>query len=219
MALLLHRGSILAAAAAAAATLLSLGACTPRDEANEIANLDNQIVNTADPAVNRAIQDEILVDPELANTSNRNAVRAPESPDQSSYPAEDAPAPGTKGGTVRLADATGCTAELDHNPRWARSMPAAFAIYPGGKLTEAAGKDAGTCTTRVVTFLTPASPRTILGWYRGRAEQAGYSAEYQARQGDHILAGTTGGSERAFFLIVTPQRGGGSDVALIANGG
>ena len=98
-------------------------------------------------------------------------------------------------------------------------MPAAFAIYPGGRLTEAAGKDAGGCSVRVVTFLTGASPRQVLDFYRGRAGSAGYSAEYQARQGDHILAGTTGGSERAFFLIVTPQRGGGSDVALIANGG
>ncbi len=226
MATLVQRGTILAVTTIGAA-LLALGACVPRDEENEIANLDNQIVNTVDPAVNRAIQDEIAVDPELSNNSNRNAVRTPGSPDTGSYPAEDAQVAGGAGGagggasgSARLADAgVGCAQGLDRNPLWAQRLPAAFAVYPGGRLTEAAGKDAGGCSVRVVTFLTGASPRQVLDFYRGRAEGAGYSAEYQARQGDHILAGSVANRPDAFFLIVTPQRGGGSDVALISNAG
>jgi hypothetical protein len=39
------------------------------------------------------------------------------------------------------------------------------------------------------------------------------------RQGDHVLAGLSARDGGAFYLIVTPLQGGGSDVALIANKG
>jgi hypothetical protein len=69
-----------------------------------------------------------------------------------------------------------------------------------------------------VTFTTAAPPERVLEYYRARATGAGYSAEHQMRDGDHILAGTVGQSERAFYLILTPLRGGGSDVAMITSG-
>ena len=85
---------------------------------------------------------------------------------------------------------------------------------PGGRVTDAAGSDSANCRARVVTFTSNAAPARVLEWYRSRASQAGYSAEQQMRQGDHILAGTGGGG--AYFLILTP-RGSGSEVAIIAN--
>jgi hypothetical protein len=69
----------------------------------------------------------------------------------------------------------------------------------------------------VVTFTTDAPPQRVLDYYRARAAGAGFSADHQMRRGDHILSGSGGG--RAYYLILTPLRGGGSDVALITNGG
>jgi hypothetical protein len=71
----------------------------------------------------------------------------------------------------------------------------------------------------VVTFTSSAAPQRVLEWYRNRTTRAGYSAGHEMRQGDHILAGLNAAESSAFYLIVTPLRGGGSDVALIAKQG
>ena len=209
---------------AALAGALTLAACQDRNA--ELASLDNQIVgNDADPALTNALEDQILVDPALTQQSNRNAVRPPETPTQAQYPlpARRAAQVSRDGRPVaQTAQATemesvrgaGCEAELDYNMAWARRMPAAFAVFPGGRVTDAAGSDSANCRARVVTFTSNAAPARVLEWYRSRASQAGYSAEQQMRQGDHILAGTGGGG--AYFLILTP-RGSGSEVAIIAN--
>lgn len=205
---------------ASAAALLTLAACGASEE-KQLAALDNQIAgNDLDPALTNALEDQIMVDPELSGQSNANAVRPPETPTRAAYPAENGGAAGRALADVRgqMAAQGGspCAAEFDRDARWAQRLPAAFAVYPGGIVTEAAGNDAGDCRVRVVTFTSKAAPRDLLGWYRARAEQAGYSAEYQRREGDHVLAGTAG--DHAYYLVVTP-RGGHSEIALIANNG
>ena len=222
--------------------LVGLAACEQRSPNSELANLDNQIIaNDSDPALTSALEDQILVDPALTQQSNKNTVRPAESPTRAEYPlpsgaaqARGAAAAGSRVGASRQtsarAQAAGaadistaggadCGPGLDYGPVWASRLPAAFAVYPGARLTEAAGNDRGDCRSRVVTFTTNAAPQRVLDHYRLRAASAGYSAEHQIRQGDHILAGTAGQSDNAFYLILTPLRGGGSDVALITNGG
>jgi hypothetical protein len=209
----------------ALATALTLAACGGGDE-SDLANLDNQIVgNDADPALTSALQDQILVDPTLANQSNRNAVRPPETPTQAQYPAPAGTrAPGANARQVQLASTASGGGEcqnaddFDYNRNWASRLPAAFAIPQGARITDAAGNDKGDCRSRVVTFNIGAAPQRVLDWYNGAAVRAGYSAEQQQRDGDYILAGTNEGDGGAFYLIVTPQ-GGGSEVALIANNG
>jgi hypothetical protein len=71
---------------------------------------------------------------------------------------------------------------------------------------------------RVVTFASADPSERILEFYRGRALNAGYSAEQQRRDGDHVLAGTNPRSGGHYYLIVTPKPAG-TDVALIANNG
>jgi hypothetical protein len=221
---------------------ISLAACEQSSSNSELANLDNQIVaNDSDPALTSALEDQILVDPALTQQSNKNAVRPAESPTRAEYPLPanagqlgggSAAAPraavarqaAPQARTAGAADSStsggpDCGPDLDYGSAWARRLPAAFAVYPGARLTEAAGNDRGDCRSRIVTFTTNAPPQRVLDFYRSRAAGAGYSAEHQMRQGDHILAGTAGGSDKAFYLIVTPLRGGGSDVALITNGG
>lgn len=207
------------------AAALGLGACDQQPSKTELSKLDNSLMaNDADPALTSALQDQIMVDPALTQQSNKNAVRAPASPPQAQYPL---PAGGANGGgkTVQTVSADGadrradCGSRLQYNGAWAQRLPAAFAVYPGARVTDAAGLDAADCRARVVTFRTAAPPQRVLEYYQARATGAGYSAEHLMRDGDHILAGTVGQSERAFYLILTPLRGGGSDVAMITNGG
>ena len=209
------------------AAALSLGACNQQPSKTELAKLDNSLMaNDTDPALTSALQDQILVDPALTQQSNKNAVRAPASPPQAQYPL---PAGGgndsgkvaaqTASAEVPAERGADCGSRLNYNAAWAQRLPAAFAVYPGARVTDAAGLDAADCRARVVTFQTAAPPQRVLDYYQSRATGAGYSAERQVRDGDHILAGTVGQSDRAFYLILTPLRGGGSDVAMITNGG
>jgi hypothetical protein len=222
---------------AALAAALSLAACDQQE--TELANLDNQIVgNDADPALTSALQDQILVDPALTQQSNKNAVRPPETPTQAQYPlppdqpppkrsvaaatSKAAAAPPVRTASVPAAasgETADCAEVLDRNPSWARRLPSGFGLYPGARLNEAAGTDRADCRARIVTYRAAAAPEAVLEWYRGRAAAAGYSAERQMRQGDHILAGANGRTGSAYYLILTPLQGGGSEVALIVNGG
>jgi hypothetical protein len=196
-----------------AVATLSIFACNRSDDA-ELAKIDNQIAgNEADPALTSALEDQIMVDPTLTQQSNRNAVRPPERPAQAQYPAGQ-----PKGDQSSAVNSGGCASgAFDYNPQWAQQLGPDFAVYPGGKLTEAAANNQGDCRMRVVTFTTGDAAERVLDWYRGRAQSAGYSAEQQQREGDQILAGANQQKGGAYYLIVTPQQSG-SEVAVIVNG-
>jgi predicted small lipoprotein YifL len=207
-----------------AATLALTGCGRGGEEGNNLASLDNQLVgNDADPALTSALADQIAVDPSLANQSNRNAVRTPETPTQAQYPA---PVPGqpspspvqTASASAGAGAACSLKGPFDYNNSWANRLPAAFPVYAGGRITEAAGYDRAGCRVRVVTFTTPSDWRSVVGWYSQLAARAGYSADQQLRGADHVLAGTNEKDDGVYYLIVTP-RGSGSEVALIANNG
>ena len=199
----------------ALAAALALGGCGPSDEA-ELARIDNSIVgNDTDPALTSALEDQIMVDPALTQQSNSLAVRRPGGPVQAQYPTS----PEAQAEAMSdLAQGRGaaCGSGLDYNRGWAERLPAAFGIFPGGRLNEAAGSNEGDCRIRVVTYSAPAPAERILNWHQAMATRAGYSAEQMRREGEHILAGVNG--EAAYYLIVTPK-GEASDVALIANNG
>ena len=191
---------------AALAAALSLAACG--EGGPELAEIDNQIIgNDADPALTSALEDPILVDPALAQQSNRNAVRPPETPTQAQYPAPEA----------AEAEGADCAAALSRNAGWADKLPQPFALYPSARLAEAAGSDRPGCRTRIVTFAAAAPPDEVIEYYRGRAARAGWSAERKVRAGDYVLAGSKGGG--AFYLILTPRPGASSEVALIVSEG
>jgi hypothetical protein len=203
---------------------LALAACgrSSPDEGN-LANLDNQLVgNDVDPALTSAINDQILVDPTLANQSNRNAVRPPETPTQAQYPAEagsGGKAPSNDVSTAAARSGAPCAGgEFDNNIAWASRLSPAFPLYPGAKVGEAAGNDKAGCRERVVSFATADPWQRVVEYYAGRARAAGYSAEQQTRGGDHVLGGTNESDGGAYYLVVTPTRTG-SDVSLISNNG
>lgn len=235
-------------AAFAAASLLALATCGLGAD-NDLSVIDNQIAgNESDPALTTALEDQIMVDPTLAQQANGQSVRPPETPVQAQYPVESraahaAPESAGPGRPVQVRRAgapaqtastgyTGagnarstvgqigaaCGAAFQYGFEWANRLPAAFPAYPHGRVVEAAGNNEGDCRIRVVTFTTRDAPERVLDWYSGKASGAGYSAERQRRDGDHVIGGTNEGSDGAFYLIVTPA-GTGSQVALIVNNG
>lgn len=198
----------------ALAAVLALSACNRGGDKGNAAN-------DADPAIADALNDQILVDANLDNQSNRNGGRAPAAPGNARYPASEPGTPGAgKGQDAVAALGRNCAdaARFDYNMAWAKRLPPNFSVYPGGRVTEAAGNNQSGCSTRVVTFTTSDDWQRILDWYHTRAVRAGYSSEHQLRDGDHVLAGASSKDEGAFYLIVTPKPKG-SEVALIANNG
>ena len=176
----------------------------------------------ADPALTSALEDQILVDPALTQQSNRNAVRPPETPPQAQYPLPQASGnDGAKSPPDDFANIgateTACGASFDHGLQWASRLPPEFAAFPAAQVTEAAGVDRGNCRARVVTYSSDAPPQRVLGWYEARLRGAGYAAERQQRDGDLVLAGSHPAHGGAYFLVLTPRRGGRSDIALIVS--
>lgn len=200
---------------AALGALLALGGCGGGAE-NNLAAIDNDLLaNGADPALTSALEDQILVDPNLVQQAHPNTVRPPETPVQAQYPAGSAsaqPASGTGGAAANGA----CAGPFQYGAQWANRLPPGFPAYPGGRITEAAGNDGGRC--RVVTFTTGDRYDRVLGFYQGVASRAGFTAEHQQRGEDHVLGGVNAGTDGAYYLIVTP-RPDGSEVALIVNNG
>jgi hypothetical protein len=196
----------------ALAALLTLSACDwfRSDERTNAAN-------DSDPEIANALNDQILVDGNLDNQSNRNGGRTPVAPANSRYPATDGNAPGGPK-VATLGKNCGDPAKFDYNMSWANRLAPNFPVYPGGRVTEAAANNQSGCSTRVVTFTTADDWQHILDWYHTRAVHAGYSSEHQLRDGDHVLAGANDKDDGAFYLIVTPKPQG-SEVALIANNG
>lgn len=209
----------------AIAGLLALAACGSGNQ-NNLTEMDNSLIgNGADPALTSALEDQILVDPNLVQQTHPNTVRPPETPVQAQYPADGAGGNAGGAGQARVAAAgatsgaaqvSACGVPFAYGNEWATRLPADFPAYPGGRVTEAAGSDRGDCRIRVVTFTTADPYNRVLEHYRSLADRAGFSAEQQARGGDQVLGGTKG--EAAYYLIVTPTQAG-SDVALIVNNG
>ena len=213
-----------------AAASLALPACG-RDSGNDLAAMDNELLaNGVDPALTSALEDQILVDPNLVQQANPNTIRPAEAPVQAQYPAGSArseaalasmhQAGRASGASTGQATAGPCgsTVPFDHGPQWARRLPAEFPLYPGGRLTDAAGSDSGDCRMRVVTFTTADPYARVLEHYRSLAARGGFTAEHQQRGTDHVLGGVNARNDGAYYLIVTP-RPQGSEVALIANNG
>lgn len=205
--------------AALTAGALLLASCGGATE-NSLAAIDKEIAKgDVDPAITTAIEDEILVDPTLVQQSNPNGVRHPERPLEAPYPTRagaDASAGNGSGpsGSVNSP----CGVPFQNGAEWAERLPAEFSAYPGGRVTEAAGADRGDCHVRVVSFSTDHGWERVLDHYRGAASRAGFDAEHELKDGDHMLGGTNARTDGAYLVIVTPQ-GGGSQVSLIVNNG
>lgn len=112
-----------------------------------------------------------------------------------------------------------CAGALRYSARWAERLPADLPLYPGARVSEAAGADTATCRVRAVSFSTDSSLQSVIDWYYTRTTKAGYSAEHQADDAEHVLGGTRAKDGGAYVLNLTERRGGGTEVDLLANNG
>jgi hypothetical protein len=238
---------------------LALAACGGSDAAkDDVATLDDNLTGKgSDPAMTGALNEKILVDPELTESSGTNMVRASDKPLDGKTPADDAyegstasieelnsakmmraPAPrvvngedckgcASSGETLEeRAIAQGakrgkgtCEAKLQYGAGWANRMPPEFPIYPRGRVKEAAGVDGGICDIRAATFVTSAGRQAVVDYYYTRARRSGFSAEYEVRDGEHVLGGTRDNDGGAYVITLTSLSGGGTQVDIVANNG
>ena len=140
----------LIALAASLAVPLALAACGgAKDTDANLASIDaelapNSAASTKDPALTSALGGQIMVDPQLAQQANNDAVRPPAQPHSGQLPADDVAAAAQKAGTA--GDAL-------------RSAPAPSGDCPGCKakdtsftlaaLAQAQGTGSADCVQRV----------------------------------------------------------------------
>lgn len=236
------------------ACALALTACDRDNKAASLAALDAQLTNNAtDPAVRGALNDPIVVDPQLVGQSNRNAVRTADRPTSGGVPklAGDAKADmeeaaklaggllmtaptvsddgdGESGMTLgavaqrQAADHGGnanCAKAMGYAMQWADRMPEAFPVYPGARMTDAAGADRNGCTLRAASFVTPVPADKVMDYYYTLARRAGYDGEHRVIGGDHVLGGTRKADGRAYFIVFKDAPDAGTSVSIVADGG
>lgn len=120
----------------------------------------------------------------------------------------------------RGADGPCNESRIDYAMKWARQMPAALPLYPHANVMEAAGSDgAAPCAYRAVSFATGAPLSEVMDFYTTMATRTGYSVEHVEHNGGHVLSGGKARSDLAYHIRLREQRGGGTEVELIANGG
>ncbi|GAA4644215.1 hypothetical protein GCM10023115_21750 [Pontixanthobacter gangjinensis] len=223
---------------------LALAGCTGASEEGQ--------GNETDPATDQALNDQIMVNPDLANQNEGNAALTGGT-DQSLPPENMTPAAiqdaqnkafallgGTEGMTklpapkqygdavpetaaltaaakAALSPGAGnCADKVEYSAAWAAKLPSIFPVYPRGTAKEAAGTDAGACSLRVVSFLTPVPLQDVMSFYHSRAITGGYTSEYALSAGDNIVSGTKG--EASYVVYGRRLKNGITEVELITSG-
>lgn len=236
----------------ALAALLLAGCGSKPEQPRTIDTLDRELAATnttspaADPALQSALRDQIMVDPALVQQANGDALRPPPQPQTGMVAPDLAPGPprAAEREAVRPAPpaspdcpqcaaarraltlgalaetqggrAAGCAQSLTYSATWANRLPAGVPLYPDARVAEAAGADRPGCALRIVSFASNAPMQRLLDWYFTRTGNAGYRAQHGADGKMHTLGGTKRGA--AFLLILSPQEHGGTEVDLMADG-
>jgi hypothetical protein len=76
------------------ALTLALAGCNRADDPAALAEADPTSINAADPALASALQDQIMVDPQLGRQANGDAIRPPAQPYSGGVPSDAVAAPG-----------------------------------------------------------------------------------------------------------------------------
>lgn len=121
----------------------------------------------------------------------------------------------TAGGIPSGTETDSCGRRIAYGAEWARDLPAAFALYPGGTLVEAAGVSTDRCSLRVVSLTTDAAPLAVARHYADRASTAGFSAERQPCEGGYMVGGVHPDSDQAYIVLITAARGGRTNVDIV----
>jgi hypothetical protein len=80
---------------------LALAGCGGADQGNNLMS-DAELGNAADPGITSALQDQIMVDPQLGRQANGDAIRPPNGPQSGGLPSDAVAANGSKVDTAGL---------------------------------------------------------------------------------------------------------------------
>jgi hypothetical protein len=141
----------------------------------------------------------------IAGCENRTA--APETPAPTATTPATTPAPAAPAVSKTVAHASG-------------AVPDFAAVYPDGQVEGdplTAGGDAG--PGGVVTFLTDATPDTVVAFYRERAEAAGLATMMSMNQGDARAYGALRQANGATVNVVAAPLDGKTSVQLTWSAG
>jgi hypothetical protein len=191
--------------------------------ANSLDALDNDLVNGAvadESPANKALAGAIHVDPAKTghHASDRAAsVSLAQIAERQAHGQPAMPAVTEDGEGSPVDVGSGCLGGLVYANGWAAKLPADLPMHPAAKLQEAAGHD-GACQARAVSFAVPGDRGQVLGWYRAKAQAAGYSTARADDSDDWILTGTKGAS--AYHIILGAPAHGETPVDYVwTNGG
>lgn len=198
--------------------LLLVAACGRGASADELAARQRELAAAADPAVTAALEDPVMTDRDLHVADNSRRVRLVSGPAQALYPPATRINARVTSALEGLRSRDECETGFAAGFEWAARLPAAFRIFPGASLVEAAGNDKGACRSRMVAFRPAAAPQAVIDWYRARALAGGYTAQFQRRGGDLVLGGVRVADNATYYLVVSP-RAGGSEGSLLTTGG
>lgn len=197
------------AALAVLAALSSCGGAADRSDA-DLSSLDTRLTNSA-----------VVYGASYANKDGSNGAELPKGGSATAGPTLGSLArgqrTGARGASVAPQDriSGACASNVRYGDQWARSMPAVFAVYPGGHLVEAAGIDNAHCALRVVSFTTAAAPGDVVRHYEARARDAGYDAEQQLCKDEHRLGGTRSADGATYMLYARRTAKGVTEVDIV----
>lgn len=217
-----------ATAMIAALMLTGCGGGKPKD----VDALDRELVGNSagdqtDPALTSALEDQIMVDPTLAQQKDGAATPPGAAPVQAPVPATgaDRAAGSSTLGELAQSQAAGkaaaakgaCYKSLQYSQSWAQRLPAELPLFPDAQVSEAAGAASPGCNVRIVSFVSGAAIDKVADFYEGRAKRAGYAAERQGSDAERVVGGEKG--EAAFYATLRTAQGGGTQVDLVVNHG
>ncbi len=211
--------------ASALLLLATLGGCGGGEGNESLASLDARLTNglasDADAGAN-AVSGNMVDGPQASPARNpldgpASAAQGPRLGDvaerQRSARALDRVRSVTGGPVGTETD--GCGRRITYGDEWVRDLPAAFAVYPGGTLVEAAGVSTDRCTMRVVSSTTEAAPLAVANHYADRARAAGFSAERRPCEGGYLVGGVHPGTDQAYIVLITAASGGSTSVDIV----
>ena len=181
---------------AAGALSLMLGGCGGgvKDKA-ELDKIDAKLGGKAgaDPALSAALEDQIMVDPNLASQANEDSIRPTNEPFQAPVPVDLDAALAPPGQTLgSLAEQqmrlskdkfNGCSLDVKYSMDFVNRLPADLPLYPKARVAEAAGSDSPTCRLRAVTYSSNEAPQALASFYLALAKNAGFAAKQTKESG------------------------------------
>ncbi len=211
--------------------LLALAACGGGSDKASLNELDAKIggKNEADPALTAALEDQILIDPDLRGQSNKDAIRPAPKPYQNPIPTGEGlrtdPASTKTLGDLAAAQSdvakdafNGCGLSVDYAMSYAAQLPADMPLYPKARVIEAAGSNDNGCKLRAVTHSSSAAMDDVAAHYAAVGRRAGYSVGAKPEGKGQMVKGKRAADGGAFYVILTPVSGGTQADLVINNG-